>query len=146
MVRLHRRLNGHEFEQTSGDSEGQGSVLLFMGSHSQIGLSKVKVKSLSHVRPSVAPWTAAFQAPPPMGFSRQDYWSGVPLPSPVLLEITSQMQPLLLISSPQVLLLWKLNVQTTEKSAISSEMKSLNPGTEQLTESQKRTQVLTKTV
>ena len=81
-----------------------------------------------------------------MGFSRQDYWSGVPLPSPVLLEITSQMQPLLLISSPQVLLLWKLNVQTTEKSAISSEMKSLNPGTEQLTESQKRTQVLTKTV
>ena len=33
MVRLHRRLNGHEFEQTSGDSEGQGSVLLFMGSH-----------------------------------------------------------------------------------------------------------------
>ena len=42
---------------------------------------KVKVKSLSHVRPS-ATWTAAFQAPPPMGFSRQQYWSGVPLPSP----------------------------------------------------------------
>ena len=39
MVRLHHRLNGHEFEQTSGDSEGQGSVLLFMGSQSQIGLS-----------------------------------------------------------------------------------------------------------
>ena len=43
---------------------------------------KVKVKSLSHVRPSATPWTAAFQAPPSMGFSRQDYWSGVPLPSP----------------------------------------------------------------
>ena len=43
---------------------------------------KVKVKSLSRVRPSATPWTAARQAPPPMGFSRQEYWSGVPLPSP----------------------------------------------------------------
>ena len=43
---------------------------------------KVKVKSLSHVWPSATPWTAAFQAPPSMGFSRQEYWSGVPLPSP----------------------------------------------------------------
>ena len=45
---------------------------------------KVKVKSLSPVRPSVTPWTAAFQAPASMGFSRQEYWSGVPLPSPSL--------------------------------------------------------------
>ena len=43
----------------------------------------VKVKSLSRVRPSATPWTAAFQAPPSMGFSRQEYWSGVPLPSPL---------------------------------------------------------------
>ena len=43
---------------------------------------KVKVKLLSHVRPSATPWTAAFQVPPSMGFSRQEYWSGVPLPSP----------------------------------------------------------------
>ena len=43
---------------------------------------KVKVKSLSCVWPSVTPWTAAYQAPPSMGFSRQEYWSGVPLPSP----------------------------------------------------------------
>ena len=43
---------------------------------------KVKVKSLSRVQPSATPWTAAFQAPPSMGFSRQEYWSGVPLPSP----------------------------------------------------------------
>ena len=43
---------------------------------------KVKVKSLSRVWPSATPWTAAFQAPPSMGFSRQEYWSGVPLPSP----------------------------------------------------------------
>ena len=43
---------------------------------------KVKVKSLSRVWLSVTPWTAAHQAPPSMGFSRQEYWSGVPLPSP----------------------------------------------------------------
>ena len=43
---------------------------------------KVKVKSLSRVWPSATPWTAAYQAPPSMGFSRQEYWSGVPLPSP----------------------------------------------------------------
>ena len=40
---------------------------------------KVKVKSLSHVRLFSTPWTAAYQAPPSMGFSRQEYWSGVPL-------------------------------------------------------------------
>ena len=42
---------------------------------------KVKVKSLSQVRLFATPWTAAYQAPPSMGFSRQEYWSGVPLPS-----------------------------------------------------------------
>ena len=42
---------------------------------------KVKVKSLSHAWPSATPWTAALQAPPSMGFSRQEYWSGGPLPS-----------------------------------------------------------------
>jgi len=41
----------------------------------------VKVKSLSHVRLLATPWTAAYQASPSMGFSRQEYWSGVPLPS-----------------------------------------------------------------
>ena len=43
---------------------------------------KVKVRSLSCVRLLVTPWTAAYQAPPSMGFSRQECWSGVPLPSP----------------------------------------------------------------
>ena len=43
---------------------------------------KVKVKSLSRVRLLATSWTAAYQAPPSMGFSRQEYWSGVPLPSP----------------------------------------------------------------
>ena len=39
------------------------------------------MKSLSHVRLLATPWTAAYQAPPSIGFSRQEYWSGVPLPS-----------------------------------------------------------------
>ena len=43
---------------------------------------KVKVKSLGRVRLLATPWTVAYQAPPSMGFSRQEYWSGVPLPSP----------------------------------------------------------------
>ena len=42
----------------------------------------VKVKSLSRVRLLATPWTAAYQVPPSMGFSRQEYWSRVPLPSP----------------------------------------------------------------
>ena len=44
---------------------------------------KVKVKLLSCVRLLATPRTAAHQAPPSMGFSRQEYWSGVPLPSPI---------------------------------------------------------------
>ena len=44
---------------------------------------KVKVKSLSRVWLFTTPWTAAYQAPPSMGFSRQEYWSRVPLPSSI---------------------------------------------------------------
>ena len=43
---------------------------------------KVKVKSLSRVRLFETPWTVAYQAPRSMGFSRQEYWSGLPFPSP----------------------------------------------------------------
>ena len=42
----------------------------------------MKVKSLSRVQLLVAPWTVAHQAPLSMGFPRQEYWSGLPLPSP----------------------------------------------------------------
>ena len=49
---------------------------------------KVKVKSLSRVRLLATPWIAAYQAPPSMGFSKQEYWSGVPLPSPINLPTT----------------------------------------------------------
>ena len=46
----------------------------------------MKVKSLSRVPPSAIPWTAAYQTPLFMGFSRQEYWSGVPLPSPKFVQ------------------------------------------------------------
>ena len=59
-------------------------------SFSNAGKWKVKVKSLSCVRLSVTPWTAAYQAPLSMGFSRQEYWSGVPLPSSLWLYGSQQ--------------------------------------------------------
>ena len=40
------------------------------------------MKSLSRVQLFATPWTVAYQAPPSMGFSRQEYWSGLPFPSP----------------------------------------------------------------
>ena len=142
MIGWHQWLNGHEFEQTQGVDDGQGSLACcspwgykelditkwlnwlnsnkisaaaakslqlcptlcdpidssppgfpFPGilqartlewvaiSFSSARKWKVKVKSLSYVRLLATPWTEAHQAPPPMGFSRQEYWSGVPLPS-----------------------------------------------------------------
>ena len=49
---------------------------------------KEKVTSLSRVWLLATPWTAAYQAPPSMGLSRQEYWSGVPLPFPMLLKLS----------------------------------------------------------
>ena len=46
---------------------------------------KVKVKSFSCIWLFATPWSAAYQAPPSMGFSRQEYWSGMPLPSPQII-------------------------------------------------------------
>ena len=45
-------------------------------------MSESEVKLLSHVRLFATPWTVAYQAPPSMGFSRQECWSGLPFPSP----------------------------------------------------------------
>ena len=61
------------------DSPGKNTGV---GYHFLLQCMKVKVKSLSRVQLLATPWTAAYQAPPSMGFSRQEYWSGVPLPSP----------------------------------------------------------------
>ena len=66
----------------------------------------MKVKSESEVTQScptlVTPWTVAYQAPPSMGFSRQKYWSGVPLPSPVkgLLLLLSRFSRVRLCETP----------------------------------------------
>ena len=49
---------------------------------------KVKVKSLSRAQLLATPWTAAYQAPPFMGFSRQEHWSGVSLTSPKWMMLT----------------------------------------------------------
>ena len=61
------------------DSPGKNAGV---GCHFLLQCVKVKVKSLSRVRLFATPWTAAYQATLSMGFSRQEYWSGVPLPSP----------------------------------------------------------------
>ena len=51
----------------------------------------MKVKSLSSVRLFGTPWTAAYQAPPPMGLPRQEYWSGVPLSSPICIILYAKL-------------------------------------------------------
>ena len=62
-------------------------------SFSSAGKWKVKAKSLSRVRLLATPWTAAYQAPPPSGFSRQEDWSGVPLLSPCLSTRSLEIPP-----------------------------------------------------
>ena len=61
-----------------------------VGCHFLLQCMKVKVKSLSPVQLLATPWTAAHQAPLSMGFSRQEYWSGVPLPSPYELSVITR--------------------------------------------------------
>ena len=78
----------------------------------------MKVKSLSHARLLATPWTAAYQAPPSMGFSRQEYWSGVPLPSPYdpadVGNLTSGSSAL----SKSSLYIWKFTVHILLKSGL----------------------------
>ena len=63
---------------------------------------KVKVKSLSRVQLLVTPWTAAHQAPPSMGFARQEYWSGLPLPSPFIIPTPHLLSKDFWYKTPQV--------------------------------------------
>ena len=56
------------------------SYIVFFNNHSFVNF--VKVKPLNHVQLFATPWTVACQAPPSMEFSRQEYWSGLPFPSP----------------------------------------------------------------
>ena len=69
---------------------------------------KVKVKLLSRVRLLATPWTAAHQAPQSMGFSRQEYWSGVPLPSPQVTIHTTKRHTIH-ITPPLKNFYWKFN-------------------------------------
>ena len=55
--------------------------------------NKVKVTSLSRIRLFATPWTVACHAPPSMGFSRQEYWSGLQLPSPDICLFISSLPP-----------------------------------------------------
>ena len=64
---------------------------------------KVKVKSLSRVRLFATPWSSAYQAPPSMGFSRQEYWSGVPLYIPGTYFTTEHLYFLMFIISTKFL-------------------------------------------
>ena len=65
------------------EQESHRSYVTFLRPHGRwLDLHSSEMKLLSHVGLLVIPWTVAYQAPPSMGFSRQEYWSGVPLPSP----------------------------------------------------------------
>ena len=75
----------------------------------------MKVKSLSRVRLFMTPWTAAYQAPPSMRFSRQEYWSGVPLPSPLMAESEEKLKSLLMkVKEESEKVGLKLNIQKTK--------------------------------
>ena len=71
---------------------------------------KVKVKMLSCVQLLATPWTAAYEAPQSMGFSRQEYWSELPLPSLGLLELTHFLPLIIsfyaLLTMPKPLTVW----------------------------------------
>ena len=82
MFGWHHQLNGHEIEQAPWDGEGQGGLKCC----SPWGHKACVLSRFSCVWLSVTLWTAACQAPPSIGFSRQEYWSGVPLPSPSVIH------------------------------------------------------------
>ena len=86
MVGWHHQLNGHEFKQAPGDGEGQRSLVCCSQRCRKVSdtteLLNNKVKSFSCVRLFEIPWTVAYQAPPSMGLSRQECWSGLAFPSP----------------------------------------------------------------
>ena len=68
--------------KTASSINGAGKTGQLHVEHFLTPYTKVKVKLLSHVQLFVTPWTVAYQAPLSMEFSRQEYWSGLPFPSP----------------------------------------------------------------
>ena len=75
---------------------------------------KVKVMSLSRVWLLATPWTAAYQAPPPMGFSRQEYWSGLPLPSPCWRRTSIKWLKFDFLSVPFLLIELLISIEITQ--------------------------------
>ena len=76
----------------------------------------MKVKSLSRVRLLATPWTEAHEAPPSVGFSRQEYWSGVPLPSPLhehKLGLKFNIQKTKIMASGPITS-WEIDAETVE--------------------------------
>ena len=94
----------HRWQPTSSPVPGilQARTLEWVAiSFSNARKWKVKVKSFSRVRPSATPWTAAYQASSSMGFSRQEYWSGVPLPSPGIVIMVAKISLRKTIPTPK---------------------------------------------
>ena len=75
----------------------------------------MKVKTLSRVRPSATPWASAFQAPPSMGFSRQEYWSRVPLLSSNTFTSSLQPQYWNFVKSSESITVFKVKCLTCER-------------------------------
>ena len=104
MARWHHRLDGHEFELNPGVGDEQGRLVCWFIGSQRVGhmsdwtkpsmappirtrpsfpLTEVKSSQIGKSCPTlVTPWTIAYQVPPSKGFSRQEYWSGLPFPSP----------------------------------------------------------------
>ena len=84
---------------------------------------KVKVKSLSCVRLLATTWTAAYQAPSSMGFSRREYWSGVPLPS-LVHDTISRQKPVSILSfcysSSTTTYRWRMDIPQSIRNLIST--------------------------
>ena len=81
---------GAYFEQVALVTPGRGHPIgcwASAESHQPTNLLLLLLSCFSRVWLLATPWTAAYQAPPSMGFSRQEYWSGVPLPSPRYIDI-----------------------------------------------------------
>ena len=71
--------DGSDSKESTCNARAPGSI---PGLGRSTGEGNCEVKSLSRVRLFATPWTVAYQASPSMGFSRQEYWSGLPSPSP----------------------------------------------------------------
>ena len=96
MFEWHHRLNGCEFEQAPENAEGQGSLACCspcgckeldtteqLNNNNAVYLLLLLLSRFSRVSHCATPETAAHQAPPSLGFSRQEHWSGLPFPSPM---------------------------------------------------------------